>query len=113
VLEKKMDRLAELRSQAHPLYQPVIDDYIEAVSWLRRQSTVRFRRAVRKADAARLVAEKQSRAIAAYMDQAERVYAPEEFSRMFAGYFRTLDQVQKLDDERHNPISDYLDKFDH
>ena len=47
------------------------------------------------------------------MDQAERVYAPEEFSTVFTGYFRTLDQFQKLEDERRNPISDYLDKFDH
>ncbi len=112
VLELKIDRLGALRSQAHPLYQAVIDDYIDAVGWLARQSTVRFRRGVRKAEAARLAAEKQSRAIAAYLDQAERVYAPGEFSRSFAGYFRTLDQFQKLEDERRNPISDYLDKFD-
>ena len=113
VLETKINRLGALRGQAHPLYRPVIDDYIDAVSWLTRQSTVRFRRGVRKAEAARLAAEKQSRAIAAYMDQAERVYTPEEFSRGLAGYFRTLDQFQKLEDERRNPISDYLDKFDH
>ena len=113
VLEMKIDRLGALRSQAHPLYRSVIDDYVDALSWLMRQSTVRFRRAVRKAEAKRLAVENQSNAIAAYMDEAERVYAPEEFSTIFAGYFRTLDQLQKLEDERHSPISDYLDRFDH
>ena len=112
VLETKINRLAALRSQGHPLYRPVIDDYSDAVGWLMRRNTVRFRRAVTKAEAGRLAAEQQSRAIAAYMDQAERVYAPEEFSKAFTGYFRTLDRFQKLEDERHNPISDYLDKFD-
>jgi hypothetical protein len=113
VLEMKINRLGALRGEAHPLYRPVIDHYLDALGWLRRQSTVRFRRELRKAEAARIAAEKQSRAIAAYMDQAERVYAPDDFSRIFTGYFQTLDQFQKLEDERRNPISDYLDKFDH
>jgi hypothetical protein len=112
VLEMKINRLGALRGQAHPLYRPVIDRYIDALSWLMRQSTVRFRRGLRKAEAARLAAEKQSRAIAACMDQAERVYAPEEFTRIFTGYFRMLDQFQKLEGERRNPISDYLDEFE-
>jgi len=46
------------------------------------------------------------------MDQAERIYAPEALSKVFTGYFQTLDQFQKLDNERSSPISDYLDKFD-
>jgi hypothetical protein len=112
VLTSKLNRLGELRSQAHPLYRSVIDAYSEAIGWLQQQSTVRFRRAIAKAGAKRLAADKQSRAIAAYLDQAERVYAPEGFSRVFAGYFRTLDQFQKLETERQNPIRDYLDKFE-
>ncbi|HUI05833.1 MAG TPA: hypothetical protein VL486_02385 [Verrucomicrobiae bacterium] len=112
VLTMKLDRLGELRGRAHPLYRRAIDDYVDALSWLMRKSTVRFRRAVRRAEAERLAAEERSSAIAAYIDQAERVYAPEEFSSVFAGSFRTLDQFQKLENERHSPISDYLDKFD-
>jgi uncharacterized protein YdeI (YjbR/CyaY-like superfamily) len=59
------------------------------------------------------VAQEQSRRMAAYMDQAERVNAPEELTKAFTGYFQTLDRFQKLDTERRSPISDYLDKFDH
>jgi len=113
VLDSKLNRLAELRSQAHPLYRPAIDTYTEALGWLMRQSTVRFRRAVRRADILRAAAEQRSRAIAAYLDQAERVYDPDEFSHLFANYSRTLDWFQQLENERQNPISDYLDKFDH
>lgn len=113
VLRLKIDRLGALRSQAHPLYQSVLDKYIEAVSWLHRGSATRFRYRLNRANMARAVAEKQSTRIAAYMDQAERIYAPEELSKVFTGYFQTLDQFQKLEDDRRSPISDYLDKFDH
>jgi hypothetical protein len=113
VLKNKVDHLGALRSQAYPAYQPVLDEYIEAVTWLLQGNTVRFRRAIKQAAAMQATAEKQSHAIAAYMDQAEHAYAPEELSETFNGYFRTLDQAQKLEGERRSPISDYLDKFDH
>ena len=71
VLKMKINRLGALRSQAHPFYQPVIDDYREALSWLTEKNTVRFRRGIRKAEAKHFVAEKQSREITAYMNQVE------------------------------------------
>jgi hypothetical protein len=113
VLKLKIDRLGALRSRAHPIFQPVLDQYIAAVVWLYRGSVVRFRRGVDHADVARAAAEKESHKIAACLDEAERIHSPEEVSKAFTGYFQTLDQFQKLDDERHSPISDYLDKFDH
>jgi hypothetical protein len=113
VLQLKIDRLGALRSQAHPSYQSVLDEYIDAIRWLFQGSDVRFRRTVRHATAMQAVAEKRSRAIAAYLDQAERAYVPEELSQTFNGYFQTFDQAQKLEEERRSPISDYLDKFDH
>jgi len=112
VAKLKIDRLGALRGQAHPLYQPALDKYIDAVTWLYRGSESRFRSSLNRAEAARTTVEKQSRGIAAYMDQAERIYAPQEVSKVFTGYFQTLDQFQKLDSERRSPISDYLDKFD-
>ena len=113
VLKLKIDQLGALRSQAHPFYQPVLDEYINAVKWLLHGSIVHFRRTVRHAAVMQAAVEKQSHAVAAYLDQAERVYAPEELSQVFKGYFQTFDQVQKLQDERSSTISDYLDKFDH
>jgi hypothetical protein len=101
-----------LRSQAHPLYQPVLDKYIDAVAWLYRGSVVRFRRGLRRAEAMRAMAEKQSRGVTAYLDQTERIYSPDEQSKQLADCFQTLDQLQKLEGGRHSPISDYLDKFD-
>jgi len=113
VLKLKSDQLATLRGQAHPSYQPVLDQYIGAVKWLLQGSTVHFRRAVKRAAVMQATVEKQSNAIATYMDQAERAYAPEELSQVFEGYFQTFDQAQKLEGERRSPISDYLDKYDH
>jgi len=113
VLKFKINRLEVLRGQAHPLYQPVVDKYIEAVIWLHRGSVSHFRRVVSGAEAARAAAEEQSRRMAACMDQAERVNTPEELTKVFTGYFQTLDQFEKFDTERRSPISDYLDKFDH
>jgi hypothetical protein len=113
VLKLKIDQLGALRSQAHPFYQPVLDEYINAVKWLLHGSIVHFRRTVRHAAAMQAAVEKQSRAVAAYLDQADRVYAPEELSQVFSGYFQAFDQAQKLQEERSSPISDYLDKFDH
>ena len=112
VVKLKIDRLGTLRSQAHPLYQPVVDKYIDAATWLYRGSAVRFRRGVDNAEAAQAAVEKQSARIAAYMDQAERIYTPQELSKVLASYLQTLAQFQKIEDGRRNPISDYLDKFD-
>ncbi len=113
VLKLKLDDLGTLRGLAHPLYRPVVDEYFDAVRWLLWGSDVHFRRAVRQAAEMKAAVDKQTHAIAAYMDQAEHAYAPEELSAVFNGYFQTFDQAQKLEGERRSPISDYLDKFDH
>ena len=86
---------------------------MEALAWLQRGSVIRFRRALSRAQAARAGANKKSQAIAAYLNQAERIYAPDGLSNGLRGYFQTLDQLEKLQSERHSPISDYLDRFEH
>ena len=113
VLKLKISELGALRSQAHPFYQPVLDEYLDASKWLFQDNAVRFRRAVREAVAMQAAAEKRSRAVSAYLDQDERAYTPEEFTQEFKDCFQTLDQAQKLQGERSSPITDYLDKFDH
>jgi hypothetical protein len=111
VLQLKIDRLGTLRSQAHPFYQTAIDQYIEAINWLVQRNITRFRRGLTKATSARIGAGKKSQDARAYLDRAERTYAPEELSKVFTGYFDTLDRFQNLDEQRRSPISDYLDKF--
>jgi hypothetical protein len=113
LLKLKIDRIGALRGVAHPLYLPVLDDYMQALVWLQRGSVTRCHRSLSRAEATRAVADKQAHGITAYLDQAERIYAPQPLSSTFRGYFETLDQLQKLDSGRHSPISDYLDKFDH
>jgi hypothetical protein len=113
VLKLKIDRVGALRGVAHPLYLPVLDQYMEALAWLQQGRVARFRRALSRAQAMRAGADRKSHGITAYLDQAERIYAPEALTNAFRGYFRTLDQLEKLESKRHSPISDYLDKFDH
>jgi hypothetical protein len=112
LLKLKSDQLGLLRGQAHPFFEPAIDRYIEAINWLLQQNTVRFRRSVAKAAAARAVAERQTQATSAYLDKAERTYTPEELSKPLTGYLNTLNRFQDLDQQRRNPISDHLDQFD-
>jgi hypothetical protein len=112
LLKLKIDRIGALRGVAHPLYLPVLDQYMEALVCLQRGSVTRFHRALSRAQATRTAADKRSHGITAYLDQAERVYAPEPLSNVFRGYFQTFDQLEKLESQRHSPISDYLDKFD-
>ena len=45
------------------------------------------------------------------LDRAEHKYVPAGTNE-FAGFFHELDRLEKLDQQRHNPISDYLDQFD-
>lgn len=113
LLKLKIDRLGALRGVAHPLCLPVLDDYMEALVWLQRGSVTRYHRELARAQAARAIADKQARGMTAYLDEAERIYAPEQLSETFRGYFQTFDELEKLDSKRRSPISDYLDKFDH
>jgi hypothetical protein len=113
LLTLKIGRIGALRGVAHPLYLPVLDEYMEALIWLQRGSVTRYHRGLSRAEATRSVADRQAHGITAYLDEAERVYAPEPLSNTFRGYFQTFDQLQELDNKRHSPISDYLDKFDH
>jgi hypothetical protein len=112
LLEGKLNRLQALRSEAHPLYQPVVEDYIEAVELLLGEKLNRFKRATAAADRARAAADQRANEVAAYLDRQERIQAPGDATNSFAAYFHTLDQLQSIEDNRHNPIGDYLDRFD-
>jgi len=68
---------------------------------------------VAAADRDRATVDRKAKQITAYLNQEERIYSPDEFTSLFTGYFETLDQIQTIEKNRHNPISDYLDQFDH
>jgi len=113
LLRIKIDRIGALRGVVHPLYLPVLDEYTQALVWLQGRNVTRFRRSLRRASAMRTQVDKQTRRITACLDEAERVYSAEPLANILGGYFQTFDQFQKLESDRHSPISDYLDRFDH
>lgn len=112
VLKAKLNNLEMLRSQAHPFYRTVIDEYIRALILLMEEKLNQCRRTMAAAERSRVSAEELGQQITAYLDREERVYSPDDFANWAVGYFRTLNQIQALDSNRHDPISDYLDEFD-
>ena len=113
LLVDRLNQLRTLRSQAHPYYHMVIDQYCDAIMQLINQELNRFRRSVAKADRSRVAADRTRQQITRYLGGAEHVHAPDEWEGTFRSYFHTLDQVEALERKRSSPISDYLDKFDH
>ncbi len=109
-LQDRIASLETLRGRSHPLYRPVIAAYMEACAQLLDSKINRFRRAAREADRLSDQVNQQSRQIQETLDRAERAYAPAG-TNTFQDFFRTLDRLEKFEQQRRNPISDYLDKF--
>ena len=109
---KRVDELENLRSRAHPLYQPALAAYSEAGRCLVADQGSRYRRAVARAEQLRLEARRRTEAISVTLDWAEQKYSPGGSSNVWAGYFQTLERLENLQREHHDPIGDYLDKFD-
>lgn len=113
LLKEKLIRLEVLRSEAHPSYRPVVEQYAEAVRLLLDQKLNRFRRTVAAADAARAAADSETRQITAYLDRIERACETPEAAGAFTNYFQAITQIESMTRQRRDPISDYLDHFDH
>jgi hypothetical protein len=111
ILLEKLTGLQALNIYGHPLYRPVVAKYSEAIQQLLGQNITRFRRGVREADQRRKIVDEQVRQIRDAVNRAERTYVKVETNE-FAGFFRTLDQLQRFEQQRRDPISDYLDQFD-
>ena len=109
---KRVAELEQLLSCAHPLYRPALAAYIEAGRWLVDDNVSRYRRAVARGDQLRQAARRQAEAISVTLDWAEQQYTTGSPSNVWTGYFQTIDQLESLKREHHDPISDYLDQFD-
>jgi hypothetical protein len=110
LLRDKLVRFDALNTYAHPLYRPVLMKYADAVRELLDVKLGRFRRAVAEATRLRRAVDQQARQIQETLDQAEQTYGCTATNE-FAGFFRTLEQLEKFEQQRRNPISDYLDQF--
>jgi hypothetical protein len=101
-----------LYARAHPLYQPVIAEYLAAAEHLGAERVSRYRRAVQHAEKLRREADRQAAAIRAAMDHAERAYRGAATTNQWQRMLQPLEQSEKFQQQRRNPISDYLDQFD-
>ena len=111
-LKDRIQRLEALRAHAHPRYRTVIGYYIEAERWWYAEKLDRSRATFEQARKERRQADQQMLEIAVVLDRAEHAYSPEDFGATLRDQFRTLDQSQQFDRQRHTPIGDYLDQFD-
>jgi len=112
VVVKRVAELEQLRSCAHPLYWSALAAYIEAGRWLVDDNLSRYRRAVARGDQLRQAARRQAEAISVTLDWAEQKYTTGTQSNVWTGYFQIIEQLENLKREHHDPISDYLDRFE-
>ena len=103
--------LEVLNAYGQTLYRPVVAKYAEAITQLLDQKLNRFRRAAREAARLRSAVDQKGRQIRDTLDRAERTYSTGGTNE-YQDFFRTLDRLQKFEQQRRNPISDYLDQFD-
>jgi hypothetical protein len=103
--------LEVLKACGHSLYRPAVAKYAEAVTQLLAGNLNRFRRAVGDAVRLRRAADQQAQQIRDILDRAERTYCPVR-TNAYQDFFRTLDQLEKFEQQRRGPIGDYLDRFD-
>ncbi|MCG3149999.1 MAG: hypothetical protein PCFJNLEI_03466 [Verrucomicrobiae bacterium] len=104
--------LQGLLARGHPMYREAITGYLEAAQHLAAEKLARYRRAIQRADKLRAEADRHTQAITIALDHAERAFSPGLATNTLQGYFQTLEQAEKFQQQRRNPISDYLDKFD-
>lgn len=108
-------RLVDLRNlytKAHPLYRLALEQYLEAGHLLLAGKISRYRSAVRQAEKLRADADQLAKAISDALDHAEHAYQSPAATNTMQQYLETLKQAEKFEQQRRNPISDYLDKFD-
>ncbi|MEI6084209.1 MAG: hypothetical protein WCS70_07905 [Verrucomicrobiota bacterium] len=111
-LTQRMVGFQSLYAKGHPMYRSVIALYIEAANLLTAEKLSRYRRVVQEADKQRAGVENQLREINVVLDRAEEKFGGQPATNAFQGYFRILEEADKFEKQRRNPISDYLDKFD-
>jgi len=111
-LPGRITELRKLLAKGHPMYRSALALYIEAAELLVAQKLSRYRRAVQEADRQRGEVDRQMKAINGVLNHAERAYADPAVTNAFQGYFHTLEQAEKFEQQRRNPISDFLDKFE-
>ena len=110
---QRTEELEQLRSRAHPLYREALAAYVEAGRWLADEKISRYRRAVARADQLRQEARRQTEAISVTLDWAEQKYpVGNSSSNVWQGFFQTIEHLESFKREHHDPIGDYLDKFD-
>jgi len=112
VVTDKRLRLANLQAVASPLYWSAIAAYQEAFQWLAQGSRVRFRRALVRAEKRRDEAAETGRGIRSYMDAVELQHAPTDWAPDFSATIQLLGELERIEQGRRTPISEYLDQFD-
>ena len=110
---QRVNELEGLRTRAHPLYRPALAAYIEAGRWLVDGHISRYRRSVAHADQLRREARRQAEAISVTLDVAEQKYSPAAGRSVWDDYFQTMEKLERFKRQHRDPISDYLDQFDH
>jgi hypothetical protein len=109
-LRDRLPALEALNGSGHPLYRPVVEEYVDAVRQLRDRKINRFRRSVHEAAQRRAEVDRQAQQIREILDRVESRSGGQ--TNQFEEFFQTLNRLEQFGKQRHDPIGDYLDQFD-
>lgn len=105
------NNLTALATRAHPVYAPIISEYIRVVALLRRGATLDVPKRLDQLAVARREMAAQMRAIDDYLNwfEATSLAGP---SGQFAGYMKAAERAEQPGRTKRDPISVYLDALE-
>lgn len=112
VIQDKRSRLAALHEVTLPAYREIIAGYDEALRWLAEGHRVRFRRVLTRTERQHAALTQTHRAVEEYLDHIEWQRTPADYAGGLQGALGVLEELDRLQRQRRNPISEYLDRWD-
>ena len=110
ILQRNIDQLNALKMQAHPLYRPLIADYIEIVRLLITGKDKNMAAKLKELRENRAKISEKARAVESYVDWYE-ASETRTYSGTFDDYLKLRDKLEKEIRSRNDAISKYLDSI--
>ena len=104
-------RLQALSSLAHPLYRSAITSYVDGIHWLRKNNMERFQAALARASQESRRADRDSEAIAHYVDSVEASLFPGDMAKRFGTWFK-FEGAGGNGAPVSTPMKSYLDRVE-
>lgn len=108
ILQRNLERLAQLKLQANPLYRPLINDYADVIGQMMKGKDKNVTAKLAELDRRRGKISQQAKAVESYADWYE-ASETKEYSGTYEDYLRLCEKIDKEIRPRTDAISKYLD----